>query len=127
MMEAESRCGDEGAYRTRATGEKGAAEETSSAHSQRASLPSPPRGSDSRLPPSQERSWPQLVGLSGGSDPKEFPCSAGDLGSIHGLGRFPGGGHGNPLQYSCLENPIDRGAWQATVHGVANSPVGLSN
>ena len=41
----------------------------------------------------------------------------GDLGSIPGLGRSPGGGHGNPLQYSCLENPIDRGAWWATVHG----------
>ena len=40
-----------------------------------------------------------------------------DLGSIPGLGRSPGGGHGNPLQYSCLENPIDRGAWWATVHG----------
>ena len=42
-----------------------------------------------------------------------------DLGSIPGSGRFPGGGHGNPLQYSCLENPMDRGAWQATVHRVA--------
>ena len=42
-----------------------------------------------------------------------------DAGSIPGLGRCPGGGHGNPLQYSCLENPMDRGAWQATVHGIA--------
>ena len=42
----------------------------------------------------------------------------GDLGSIPGLGRSPGGGHGNPLQHSCLENPMDRGAWGATVHGV---------
>ena len=50
---------------------------------------------------------------------KESACSAGDLGSILGLGRSPGEGNGNPLQYSCLENPIDRGAWQATVHGVA--------
>ena len=50
---------------------------------------------------------------------KESACSAGDLGSIPGLGRCPGEGNGNPLQYSCLENPIDRGAWQATVHGVA--------
>ena len=41
-----------------------------------------------------------------------------DVGSIPGLGRSPGGGHGNPLQYSCLENPTDRGAWQATVHRV---------
>ena len=46
-------------------------------------------------------------------------CNAGDLGSIPGLGRSPGEGNGNPLQYSCLENPIDRGIWQATVHGVA--------
>ena len=46
-------------------------------------------------------------------------CSVGDLGSIPGLGRSPGEGNGNPLQYSCLENPMDRGAWQATVHGVS--------
>ena len=53
---------------------------------------------------------------------RKLPASAGDirdLGSIPGSGRFPGGGHGNPLQYSCLENPMDRGAWQATVHRVA--------
>ena len=52
----------------------------------------------------------------GGSDDKETACDTGDLGSIPGLGRFPGGGHGNPLQYSCLANPMDRGAWWATVH-----------
>ena len=46
---------------------------------------------------------------------------ARDAGSIPGLGRSPGGGHGNPLQYSCLENPMDRGAWWATVHRVAKS------
>ena len=46
---------------------------------------------------------------------------AGDVGSIPGLGRSPGGGNGNPLQYSCLENPVDRGAWWATVHRVAES------
>ena len=46
---------------------------------------------------------------------------AGDLSSIPELGRSPGGGHGNPLQYSCLENPMDRGAWQATVHGIVKS------
>ena len=45
----------------------------------------------------------------------------GDTGSIPGLGRFPGGGHDNPLQYSCLENPMDTGAWWAMVHGVAKS------
>ena len=48
-------------------------------------------------------------------------CNAGDPGSIPGLGRSPGEGNGNPLQYSCLENPMDRGAWRATVHGVAKS------
>ena len=48
-------------------------------------------------------------------------CNAGDLGSIPGLGRSPGEGNDNPLQYSCLENPMDKGAWQAAVHGVAKS------
>jgi len=48
-----------------------------------------------------------------------------DVGSSPGLGRSPGGGHGNPLQYSCLENPMDRGAWWATIHGVAKSQKGL--
>ena len=50
---------------------------------------------------------------------KECACNAGDPGSMPGLGRSPGEGNGNPLQHSCLENPKDRGAWQATVHGVA--------
>ena len=50
---------------------------------------------------------------------KQSACNAGDLGSIPGSGRSPGEGNGNTLQYSCLENPIDREAWQATVHGVA--------
>ena len=49
---------------------------------------------------------------------RESTCSVGDLGSIPGLGRSPGGGHGSPLQYSCPEKPMDRGAWQATAHGV---------
>ena len=52
---------------------------------------------------------------------KNPPASAGDVSSIPGSGRSPGEGNGNPLQYSCLENPKDRGAWQATVHGVAES------
>ena len=52
---------------------------------------------------------------------KESACNAGDLGLIPGLGRSPGGGNGNPPQYSCLENSTDRGAWRATVHGVAKS------
>ena len=50
---------------------------------------------------------------------EESACNAGDLGSIPGFGRSPGEGNGKPLQYSCLENRMDRGAWQATVHGVA--------
>ena len=50
---------------------------------------------------------------------KEFDCNAGDLGSIPGSGRSLGEGNGNPLQYSCLKNPTDSGAWQATVHGMA--------
>ena len=50
---------------------------------------------------------------------KESACSAGDLGSIPWLGRSPGEGSGNPLQYSCLENPMDRGAWQVTIHEVS--------
>ena len=50
---------------------------------------------------------------------KESACNAGDPGSIPGFGRFPVEGNGNPLQYYCLENPMDRGAWQATVHGIA--------
>ena len=62
-----------------------------------------------------------------GSDGKEFACNAGDLGLIPGLGRSPGGGHGNPLQYSCLENPMDSGAWWATVQGVTKSRTRLSD
>ena len=57
----------------------------------------------------------------GGSDGKESPCSAGDPGSIPGLGRSTGEGNANPLQYYCWENPMDRGAWQFTVHEVAES------
>ena len=53
---------------------------------------------------------------------KELACNEGDLGLISRLGRSPGGGHGNPLQDSCLENPMDRGAWWAIVHGVEKTP-----
>ena len=60
-------------------------------------------------------------GFPGGSEVKTSVCNAGDLGLIPGLARSPGGGHGNPLQYSCLENPMDRGAWWATDHGVPKS------
>ena len=66
----------------------------------------------------------------GGSVVKNLPANAGDSGdprSIPGWGRSPGGGHGSPLQSSCLENPMDRGVWQATVHGVAKSQTRLSN
>ena len=63
----------------------------------------------------------------GGSDGKESACSAGDLGLIPGLGRSPGKGNGNLLQYSCLENSMDRGAWQAPVHGVTKSRTELSH
>ena len=61
------------------------------------------------------------TGFSGGSVVKNLPANAGDEGSIPGLERSPGGGRGIPLRYSCLENPIDRGDWWATVHRVAKS------
>ena len=57
----------------------------------------------------------------GGSDGKNPPVNAGDAGSVPGLERYPGEGNGNPLQYSCLGNPMDRGALWITVHGVTNS------
>ena len=57
----------------------------------------------------------------GGSEVKASACNAGDLGSIPGSGRAPGEGNGNPLQYSCLENPMDGGAWWAAVYGVAQN------
>ena len=62
-----------------------------------------------------------------GSQVKVSACNAGDLGSIPGLGRSPGKGNGNPLQYSCLENPMDGGAWWATVHRVTKSRTRLSD
>ena len=62
-----------------------------------------------------------LCGFPVGSDGKESACNVGDLGSIPGSGRSLGGGHGNLLQYSCLENSMDRGDWRATVHGVTKS------
>ena len=65
--------------------------------------------------------------LPGDLDGKESECKARDPGSIPGLGRSPGGGQGSPLQYSCLENPMDRGAWHATVPGVPKSQTQLSN
>ena len=62
----------------------------------------------------------------GGSDGKESACDAGALGSIPGWGRSPGEGNGNLFQYSCLENPMDRGVWRATVHGVAMSQLDMT-
>ena len=62
-----------------------------------------------------------LLGFPGVSDGKASACSVGGLGSIPGLGRSPGEENGYPLQYSCLGNPMDRGAWQSIVHGVAES------
>ena len=62
-----------------------------------------------------------------GSDSNESACKSGDLGSIPGSRRSPGEGNGYPLQYSSLENPMDRGAWRATVHGVAKSQTRLSD
>jgi len=61
------------------------------------------------------------LGFPGGSEGKESACSTGDWSLIPGLGKSPGEGNGNPLQYSCLENSRDKGIWWATVHGVAKS------
>ena len=66
-------------------------------------------------------------GFPGGSDGKESTCNAGDPSSIPGSGRSSGEGKGNTLKYSCLEDPMDRGAWQATVHGVTKSRTRLSD
>ena len=67
-----------------------------------------------------------MCGLSGGSDGKEPACNSEDPASIPGSSRSPGEGNGNPFHYSCLENTMDRWAWQATVHGVAKSWTWLS-
>ena len=67
------------------------------------------------------------MGFPAGSDGEESACNSGDPGSIPGEGRSPGEGNGNPLQYSCLENSRDRGAWWATADGVLKSQTGLSN
>ena len=70
-----------------------------------------------------------MLDFPGGANGKDLPASAGDIrnmGSNPGSGRSPGGGHVNPLQYSCLGSPMDRGAWWATVHGITKSCTGLS-
>ena len=68
-----------------------------------------------------------VMGFPRGSEVKGSACNAGGLGLIHGLGRFPGEGNCNPLQYSCLKNTMDGGAWWATVHGVTKSQTRLSD
>ena len=73
------------------------------------------------------RHWAEILGFSGGSDGKESTCNSGDPGLIPGSGRSPGEENGNPLQCSCLENPIDRGAWWAAVHGLEKSQTQQSN
>ena len=70
---------------------------------------------------------PTIKGFPGGSDSKVFVCNAGDLGLIPGQGRSPREGNGNSLQYSCLENSMDAGTWQATDHRIAKSRTQLSN
>ena len=67
------------------------------------------------------------MGFRGGSDGKASSCNVGDPGSIPGSGRSPGEGNGKPLQYSCLKNSMDRGAWWATVHRVTKSQTRLSD
>ena len=71
--------------------------------------------------------WVRDQGFPGGSEGKEPACSAGDLGSVPGSRRSPGEGNGYPFQYSCLDNPMNVGAWQATVHEAAKSWTRLSD
>ena len=71
--------------------------------------------------------WHKFIVLTGGSDGKATAQNAGDLGSIPGLGRSHGEGNGYPLHYSCLENPINRGAWWATFHRTAKNQTRLSD
>ena len=68
-----------------------------------------------------------VMGFPRGSVVKNLPANAGDTGLTPGSGRSPGEGNGNPLQYSCLENPMDKGAWKGTVHGVTKSWTRLGN
>ena len=79
------------------------------------------------FPPSRKGLVSLLLDFPGGSAGKKSACNAEDLGLIPGSGRSPGEGNGAPLQYSCLENPMDWGAWWATVHGVAKSRTRLND
>ena len=90
-------------------------------------MKSPPQGDRHSPFTSYNRSCSIARGFPGGSEVKASACNAGDLGSIPGSGRSPGEGNGNPLQYSCLGNPMDREAWWPTVHGVAKSWTLLSD
>ena len=82
---------------------------------------------DLRCPIEKKLHFHKRYGFPGGSEVKASACNVGDLGSIPGLGRSPGEGNGNPLQYPCLENLMDRGAWWAAVYGVIESRARLSN
>ena len=82
---------------------------------------------DADVTKNQKPSLSQLKGFPGGSEVKASARNAEDPGSIPGSGRSPGEGNGNPLQYSCLENPMDGGAWWAAVHGVTKSRTRLSD
>ena len=84
-------------------------------HTPNAGDPGSTPGQGTKIPQSQ------FLGFPGSSAGEESACNVGDLDSIPGLGRSPGGGNDKSLQYSCLENPMDRGAWQAPVHRVAKS------
>ena len=77
--------------------------------------------------PLEEVMAPVFLGLPWWLSGKESVCNAGNVGLIPELGRSPAGGHGNPLQYSCLENSMNRGSWQVTVHGVAKSQTRLND
>ena len=87
----------------------------------RLTLPDTNRGENATFLPPVLPSCLQVCDFLGGSDGKESVYNAGDPGSIPGWGRTPGEGNGNPLQYSCLENPMDGGTWWATVHGITKS------
>ena len=87
--------------------------------------PASERGFGIRVSVGSQLHTPLETWFPGCSDGKESTCNVGDLGSIPATGRSPGGGHGYTLRYSCLENPMDRGAWWAAVHRVAKSQTGL--